>query len=246
MSKQFALIRNATRINDYLSRERYQLNKMQENPNVSSSLFKSKVRQFNELVASVNDLYRLASDEVAESVFDAYVPGEGVGDLVAQTSYVAPPVIVMDAAVAEDVPAPTTVDPEPEPEPPTPLGGQLDVEESKQRAAGVLDEYSNTMVEDIADYDPEEHESPSVMPTDAVDADVDEATSYMTHTNGVRLNSDPTQITDVKTAVEEDGEEGKKSVELPVDTLFTKEKSDFGDFINLDEEMASHRSRLAD
>lgn len=261
MSKQFALLRNATRINEYLSRERYYLGKMRENANVSSSLFDSKVRQFNELVASMNDLYRLASD-VSENVFDPYDPEASEADVVVQTSYV--PDVTYDAplieavVVAPEPVAPVTHEveadePEPEPEPlDTPASAELDVEESKQRAAGALDEYTNTAVQDIADYDPEEHLSPSVLPQRGepeVETDLDESTSYMTHMDGVRINADPTQITEVRTAVEQDGEAAKKGVDLPVDDLFTKAKKDVGELVNFDEEMAevaARRSRLTD
>lgn len=254
MSKQFALIRNATRINEYLSRERYYLGKMRENDNVPSSLFDTKVRQFNELVASMNDLYRLASD-VSENVFDPYDPEALDADVVVQTSYVsdvtygAPPV---EAVMVEPTPvAPDEYEAasEPDAEPADEeMSDGLDVEESKQRAAGALDEYTNTAVQDIADYDPEEHVPASVLPQRATsepepDADLDASTSYMTHMDGVRINGDPTQITEVRTAVEQDGEAAKRGTELPVDDLFTKSKTDVGELVNFDAEMAEVAAR---
>lgn len=255
MSKQFALIRNATRINEYLSRERYYLGKMRENANVSASLFDTKVRQFNELVASMNDLYRLASD-VSENVFDPYDPEALDTDVVVQTSYVSDAsydVPLVEAVMVESTPVvPDTHEaaPELDVEPAdAEMADGLDVEESKQRAAGALDEYTSTAVQDIADYDPEEHASASVLPHQAESnegADLDESTSYMTHMDGVRINGDPTQITEVRTAVEQDGEAAKQGTELPVDDLFTKAKNDIGELLDFEEEMAAHRSRLAD
>lgn len=55
--KQFALLQATRDLENYISRERYNLSKMKTNPNVPYSLFVTKVQHFNNLVKTLNQLF---------------------------------------------------------------------------------------------------------------------------------------------------------------------------------------------
>ena len=57
MSKEFALLKASGQLESYLSRERYNLDKMRDNPRVSQSLFETKAGHLNELVDILNRLF---------------------------------------------------------------------------------------------------------------------------------------------------------------------------------------------
>lgn len=71
MSKQFAMLTATRRLDNYLSRERYNLNRMKDNERVPYSLFETKVNHYNELVSALNDLFG-ALAESTELLFEPY------------------------------------------------------------------------------------------------------------------------------------------------------------------------------
>lgn len=71
MSKQFAMLTATRRLDNYLSRERYNLNRMKDNERVPYSLFETKVNHYNELVRALNDLFG-ALAESTELLFEPY------------------------------------------------------------------------------------------------------------------------------------------------------------------------------
>lgn len=160
MSKEFVLMQCATKLHDHLSRERYNLQKMWDNPNVSESLYATRVRQFNELAETLNVLYA-SQMGVSESLFDLHPPYEP------------------DAVAAEPV-APVVPEPLPSftPEPEPVIGVDV-AADGQNRADAVLKEYAASSEQDIALHDPSDHVPVSVLPEpahhedtpDALDAD---------------------------------------------------------------------------
>ncbi|WP_218190789.1 hypothetical protein [Evansella clarkii] len=73
MSKHFAMLNAARRLENHLSRENYNLNRMAENERISLSLFKKKVDHHNELVDALNDLFASLADSPSSKLFNRYV-----------------------------------------------------------------------------------------------------------------------------------------------------------------------------
>lgn len=150
MSKEFMMVQCATRFNEHLSRERFNLKKMWDNPNVSESLYVTRLNQFNELVSTLNALYSALTGSDA----DMFAP---------EPDYAPEPV--------------ETYTPEPvvyaEPEP-VALVSSVDPTEGESRADAALREYEASSEQDIALHDPSEHVPVSVLPEPVV-RDTDDA-----------------------------------------------------------------------
>lgn len=76
MSKDFAMLNTARRLENYLSREYYGLNKMAENERIPNSLFEKKVSHYNELVDTLNDFFGVLSESPTSQLFTRYGLGE--------------------------------------------------------------------------------------------------------------------------------------------------------------------------
>lgn len=73
MSKEFAMLTATRHLENYLSRENYNLSRMSENDRVPSSLFEKKVGQHNELVDILNTLFASLTDSASSELFPRFV-----------------------------------------------------------------------------------------------------------------------------------------------------------------------------
>lgn len=95
MSKHFAMLTATRHLENYLSRENYNLSRMAENDRVPFTLFEKKVGQHNELVDILNTLFASLTDSASSELFPRFVideeetdepeftvipEGEGTGD----------------------------------------------------------------------------------------------------------------------------------------------------------------------
>lgn len=97
----------------------------------------------------------------------------------------------------------------------------LNTSMSQHRISSVLDEYSKTSEHDIAEYDPE-----SDIPVSVISGDLD----YVNHTvDNIKVDSDPTQIATVRTAVEDDIVGSRKSNNLDISDFIHTSDSDMVD-----------------
>lgn len=72
MSKHFAMLNATRRLENYLSRENYNLNRMSENDRIPISLFEKKVEHYNELVTALNELFASLTDSPSSELFARY------------------------------------------------------------------------------------------------------------------------------------------------------------------------------
>ena len=87
---------------------------------------------------------------------------------------------------------------------------------SQYRAAQVLNEYEQTSDHDIATFNPEQ-DAPVDVLSRAQSMRATQDLRYLSHTVGnVRVDRDPTQITAVETAVERDGDDARKGMDIDV------------------------------
>jgi hypothetical protein len=290
MSKQFTLLNAARRLENYLSRDNYNLNRMAENGGVPASLLKKKVDHHNDLVGTLNDLFANLSDSPSSELFSrCAILGE-----VDETSRVSEKsdVPVMSELVSDEETvsddqttlvgySPHTTEAEDqdedliEEEAEEPVWQSegyetydawladkdtevvqcsddlsLSVSEvlSRYRAQKALDEYSETSERDIASYLPEEDSPAHVLPSESGEGEDDEEDvssddafsttdyNYLDHTvDNVRVDSDPTQIAGVETAVERYGKSAHQGTDIDVSNfLYQSEASVVDDLISDD------------
>lgn len=197
MVNQFLLLKTARKLEGYLGRESYNLDKMKKNNNVSTSFMESKVGHYNELVETLNTLFSGLTGDT-DPLFDRYVlyPGEDLPFAVTLPSY-------------EDETSSPTYDVAPEPvtqkhvpsetselayltktreqgvetpaqeealvyDEPAPVNDSFDTTIGQQRAAEILDEYEKTATMDIAAQDPEHEEPVAVFGVDPFKQDAPE------------------------------------------------------------------------
>lgn len=72
MSKEFAMLSATRRLEKYLSRESFNLKRMEKNPKVPISLFQTKAEHYNELIDTLNELFGALSDSPASELFQRY------------------------------------------------------------------------------------------------------------------------------------------------------------------------------
>lgn len=102
----------------------------------------------------------------------------------------------------------------------------MDVGMSQYRANQILTEYSETAEQDIDTYVPEDDVPASVFPSEhnesEDDGDPDRSTRdlrYLNHTaDDTRIDTDPTQITRVETAVEREGVNGSRGPDIDIES----------------------------
>lgn len=89
---------------------------------------------------------------------------------------------------------------------------------SKHRAEQALTEYDETSDRDISTYLPEEDEPVNVLPfNESHNERPTEDLNYLNHTvDNIRVDNDPIQIAGVETAVEREGEKGRKGTEIDI------------------------------
>lgn len=89
---------------------------------------------------------------------------------------------------------------------------------SQHRAEQALTEYDETSDRDISTYLPEEDEPVNVLPfNESNNERPTEDLNYLNHTvDNIRVDNDPIQIAGVETAVEREGEKGRKGTEIDV------------------------------
>lgn len=113
---------------------------------------------------------------------------------------------------------------------------------SRYRAQQALNEYSETSERDIATYLPEDDSPVNVLPSSEEEGEDSPepipATdyTYLDHTvDNVRVDSDPTQIAAVETAVERYGENARRGTDIDVSSfLYQSAGSVVDDLINED------------
>ncbi|MGX1195848.1 hypothetical protein [Metabacillus sp. SLBN-84] len=244
MSKQFAMLTATRRLENHLSRESYNLTRMADNDRIPHSLFTKKVAHHNELVDALNDLFASLTDSPTSKLFSSYFHTSDEGLVPDIESEDAPPSLVVQE-VFEFIPQPAAepevplwktegyesreswlADKEAEfVQSPDDLTLGVNDAMSRYRAEQALTEYSETSERDIATYLPEEDTPVSVLPLDEEDeefgSDSNEVTAadynYLDHTvDNVRVDSDPTQIAGVETAVERYGENARKGTDIDV------------------------------
>ena len=94
----------------------------------------------------------------------------------------------------------------------------VNVSLSQYRAAKALAEYQQTSEHDIATFSPEQEEAVDFLVETQV-ARMSRPTGdlrYLNHIGDVRVDRNPTQITDVQTAVERDGDQARKGMDIDV------------------------------
>lgn len=261
MSKQFAMLTATRRLENHLSRESFNLQRMEGNDRIPYSLLETKVGHHNELVDALNDLFASLSESPTSKLFAHYMlpPLE-------EESFT----VITHAEVDEEEPVMT--EPVPFEIKPT-LGGEEDGQDerkpeiplwksegydtheawladkeaefaqddltlgvndgmSRHRAQQALAEYSETSERDIATYLPEDDQPVNVLPSAGYDDESDESDdsieetidstdyNYLDHTvDNVRVDSDPTQIAGVETAVERYGENSRRGTDIDVSSF---------------------------
>jgi hypothetical protein len=275
MSKHFAMLTATRRLENHLSRENYNLNRMAENDRIPYSLFEKKVDHHNELVDALNDLFASLTESPESKLFSHYLidPVEDEAFTVVnppeQEDIEEEP--APDAAPVEPIPVgsgreETEEEGEPD-EPAVPLWESEGYESydawlqdkeaefaqddlslsvndamSRYRAQQALNEYSETSERDIATYLPEDDSPVNVLPSNEGEGEYSEedisATdyNYLDHTvDNVRVDSDPTQIAGVETAVERYGENARRGTDIDVSSfLYQSAGSVVDDLINDD------------
>lgn len=280
MTKQFAMMQAARQLEGYLIQERYSLDRMNTNQNVTEDFLRVKVERFNGLVTTLNHLFSALSG-TASPLFEGYsLDGDDfdssfvvqlpsyVSDTIAlpespaatisaamgilgaqQVTAMEPPVHTYESPVADDTesedPQATADDvPDAEPVPIWESDGYtshdewlvdkqresleirddvsvtVDVGVSQQRVEQMLTEYSETTEQNIDTYVPEDDVPVSVFESDEPDEEMERSTRdlrYLNHAaDDTRLDTDPTQITQVETAVEREGENGSKGTDIDI------------------------------
>lgn len=196
MSNQFAMLSATRKIENYLSREEYNLKKMSTNPNVSESLLQSRVEQHNGLVDALNGLFGSLVGE-DEALFDRSDILDGVADTQIETFEVVGhsydndeadlPVKAQDQAASQfsppDEPEQWVLDGYPSKahwledreleaiELPDDTALSVDSTISQKRAGGLLEDYDKTATRDVATYLPEDDTSVDVIQHARVEAD---------------------------------------------------------------------------
>lgn len=115
---------------------------------------------------------------------------------------------------------------------------------SRYRAQQALNEYSETSHRDIATYLPEDDSPVNVLPSSEEEEEGEDSPesipatdyTYLDHTvDNVRVDSDPTQIAGVETAVERYGENARRGTDIDVSSfLYQSAGSVVDDLINED------------
>lgn len=268
MSKQFAMLTATRRLENHLSRESFNLNRMAENDRIPHSLLQTKVAHHNELVDALNDLFASLSESPSSKLFSYHdLPS------VDEESFTVVNHEEVDADDEEPVftePVPYETKPtldeeqdeqdESEPEKPLWQSEGYDTYDawladkeaefaqddltlgvndglSRHRAQQALAEYSETSERDIATYLPEDDHPVNVLPSVEEDETMNEdenieATdfNYLDHTvDNVRVDSDPTQIAGVETAVERYGENARRGTDIDVSSFLYQSEGTFVD-----------------
>lgn len=184
MTKQFAMLHATKGLEDYLSRERYNLDKMADNNRVTQSFFDSKVLHFNRLVDTLNQLFATLSDSPSSMLFDRYET-DSEDEVEFHNASFTPPNIYGQPSFAQEVDLETVATKEDMVHVTSePLVGSVDTDLSKQRAQAALDEYKETAERDVSTYLPEDDEPVDVMYTGKVE---DEQTEYEDDTSDVEI-----------------------------------------------------------
>lgn len=272
MSKQFAMLTATRRLENHLSRESFNLNRMAENIRIPQSLLQTKVAHHNELVDALNDLFASLSDSPLSKLFSYHdIPSldeetfmvmnhenleesdevnEEESMVLEQETIEAIPTHREDDEAEQDASNPNLplwqtegyethdawlADKEAEF---TQDDLTLCVNDgmSRHRAERALAEYSETSERDIATYLPEDDHPVNVLPTasegDESMGEVIEAAdyNYLDHTvDNVRVDSDPTQIAGVETAVERYGEIARRGTDIDVSSFLYQSEGTFVD-----------------
>lgn len=279
MSKHFAMLTATRRLENHLSREHYNLNRMAENERIPKSLFDTKVGHHNELVDTLNELFANLTESPASELFARYtldsVDDEEFSFISTESDVeedvaVSPPVVqepvTFDKRVVKHVIPHDDVAAEDESDDPvwktegyTSYDAWIADKEaefvqddlaigvndmmSRHRAHQALEEYSETSERDIASYLPEDDQPVSVLPadesvtsSDSGEDDDEDAYRYLDHTvDNVRVDSDPTQIAGVETAVERYGENSRRGTDIDVSSfLYQSDAAVVSDLISDD------------
>lgn len=249
MSKQFAMLTATRRLENHLSRENYNLDRMASNDNIPDSLFNKKVDHHNELVDALNDLFSNLTDSPSSKLFTRYEQAVSDNfDYIPESTYSEPLPFVRPSAPAESDETEESndialwkaegyeshdawlADKEAEyAQSPDDLSMSVNDVLSRHRADQALTEYSQTSERDIASYLPEDDSPVSVLPSDTVSqayddegVDPSDVTDYMylDHTvDNVRVDNDPTQIAGVETAVERYGETARQGTDIDLSSF---------------------------
>jgi hypothetical protein len=278
MSKHFAMLAATRRLENHLSRESYNLNRMAENDRIPYSLFEKKVDHHNELVDALNDLFASLSESPESKLFSPYLLDSADSadeeaftivnpveeDVEEEPAEVAAPVEPVRVDSGGEEPK----EEESEPDEPTAPRWESEGYESydawvqdkeaefaqddlslsvndvmsRHRAQQALNEYSETSERDIATYLPEDDSPVNVLPSNEDEGEYSEedisATdyNYLNHTvDNVQVDSDPTQIAGVETAVERYGENARRGTDIDVSSfLYQSAGSVVDDLINDD------------
>lgn len=123
MSKEFAMLNAARKLESYVSRERYNIDKMKANHRVPESLYVTKAQQFNELLDTLNALYGSLIDGASELFNDHYIqlPQDAEDDDQYDTTDYSvvddAPVMPAESEVVTLLQTPPVEESQPEPEP---------------------------------------------------------------------------------------------------------------------------------
>ena len=295
MSKHFAMLNAARRLENHLSRENYNLNRMAENDRIPHSLFKTKVGHHNELVDALNELFASLADSPSSELFARYILHDAseIGDepeisfipgnvteepsapveqeafddrVVAVPEIEEPETETTESSEEPDTAESDTAENDVQMEPswesdgyatyeawladkdteyaqsPDDLSLSVNDAMSRHRAEQALNEYNETSERDVATYLPEDDSPANVLPTEDEDEESEEGEvsatdyNYLDHTvDNVRVDSDPTQIAGVETAVERYGENARKGTDIDVSSfIYQSGSSNVDDLISDD------------
>lgn len=267
MSKQFAMLTATRRLENHLSRESFNLNRMAENDRIPHSLLQTKVAHHNELVDALNDLFASLSESPLSKLFSHHnLPSldEESFTVVNYEEVDEEAPVFTEPESHESEPELDEEDGQDESEPEKPLWQSEGYESydawladkeaeftrddltlgvndglSRHRAHQALAEYSETSERDIATYLPEDDHPVNVLPSagddDESDESIDETIeatdfNYLDHTvDNVRVDSDPTQIAGVETAVERYGENARRGTDIDVSSFLYQSEGTFVD-----------------
>lgn len=204
MTKQFAMLHATKGLEDYLSRERYNLDKMADNNRVTQSFFDSKVLHFNRLVDTLNQLFATLSDSPSSLLFDRYETDSEDEVEFHNASFTPPPNIYGQPSFAQEVNLEAVATKEVTSDS---LVGSVDTELSKQRAQAALDEYKETAERDVSSYLPEDDEPVDVMYTGKEEATPDEEDISSDEEVSVQDHADDEDSEESVEGIEEDHNE---------------------------------------
>lgn len=224
-SKDFATFSAIRRLENHLSQERDYISIMRLEEGATVSLLSARIKQYNNLVVTLNELFGALSDSPGSSLFPLYTADK---KQVANQEYSTSPHASFGAetdpselslAVVSSAQLDTSNDSENS-------GVPSNLHESQIRAAEMLNDYEQSADNNV---------STTLVEDTETSPDVLNHYVYNQTIEGVPINNDPTQLADVKTATEQDGENGLTPVDLNVsDIMYKPTKRSAGDLIDRD------------